>query len=360
MPKKSSSSIYALILAGGSGTRLWPRSRRDSPKQLLALFSQRTMLQETFDRIASIIPPDHVFIGTNQAYVKMVHEQLPELPRKNIIGEPVGHGTAPSIGLTALHILKNDPAAVMLSLHADHYIERADDFRRALMDAAHVASQGHLVTLGIKPSQPETGYGYIHRGELIENIGEQAVYRVAQFVEKPNEATAIKYMQSGEYYWNSGIFAWKIKTLFEEFATYLPKLNRQLKQMARVLSQRTEVKKIWSMLDDETIDVGIMEKSKRVAVLPIDVGWSDVGSWATLLDLLPGDSQNNVVVGEHVGVNTSTSLLYSPNRLIATVGLSDMIVVDTDDAILVCRKEDAQKVKHIVEELKKNNKHKYL
>ena len=360
MTKKSTSSIYALILAGGSGTRLWPRSRRDSPKQMLALFSQRTMLQETFDRIAAIIPPDHVFIGTNQAYVDTVHEQLPEVPRKNIIGEPVGHGTAPSIGLTALHIQKRDPDAVMLSLHADHYIERADDFRRAVLDAAHVAAQGHLVTLGIKPSQPETGYGYIHRGELIENIGEQPVYRVAQFVEKPNEATAIKYLQSGEYYWNSGIFAWKIETLFEEFATYLPKLNRQLKQMARVLSKRAEIKRIWNTLADETIDVGIMEKSKRVTVLPIDVGWSDVGSWATLLDLLPGDTQNNVVVGEHVGVNTSSSLLYSPNRLIATVGLADMIVVDTDDAILVCSKEDAQKVKHIVEELKKNNKHKYL
>jgi len=360
MPKKQTSSIYALILAGGSGTRLWPRSRRDSPKQLLPLFSQRTMLQETYDRIVPILSPDRIFIGTNQAYVATVHKQLPEVPRKNIIGEPVVHGTAPSIGLAALHIQKRDPDAVMVSLHADHYIEKPAGFRRALLNAARVAAQGYLVTLGIQPSQPETGYGYVHRGELIDQIGAQPVYRVAQFVEKPDEETAVRYLQSGEYYWNSGIFAWQISTLFEEFAAYLPKLNRQLKQMARVLSKRAEVKRIWNTIADETIDVGIMEKSKRATVLPIEVGWNDVGNWATLFDLLPGDAQNNVVVGEHVGVNTSSSLLYSPNRLIATVGLSDMIVIDTDDAILVCHKKDAQQVKHIVEALKKKNKNNYL
>jgi mannose-1-phosphate guanylyltransferase len=189
------------------------------------------------------------------------------------------------------------------------------------------------------------------------------VYRVAQFVEKPDEATATRYLESGEYYWNSGIFVWKISTLLEEFAAHQPALHNQLKQMGRALGRRggrAQFKRIWGQVADETIDVGIMEKSSRVAVLPIAVGWSDVGSWATLLDLLPGDAENNVVIGEHIGLHTSSSLLYSPNRLIATVGLKGMIVVDTGDAILVCRKEDAQKVKHIVEGLKQKNKHKYL
>jgi len=364
MPKKKQrDSLFALILAGGIGTRLWPRSRREKPKQLLALFSTRTMLQETCDRVAPIVPPEHVFVATNDGYVEEVRAQLPDLPPKNILGEPEGRGTAPSIGLGALHMRKIDPDAVMFSLHADHYIERADDFRRALLNAAEVARRDYLVTLGIKPNQPETGYGYIHRGELMETLVAQSVYRVAQFLEKPDEATATQFVQSGEYYWNSGIFAWKISTLWGEYKCYLPALCKQLEKISRALgTPRANATKtrVWSSVKSETIDVGIMEKSKRVAVLPIDVGWSDVGSWATLLDLLPGNRANNVVVGDHVGVDTASSLLYSPNRLIATVGLSDMIVVDTEDAILVCPKSRAQEVKHLVEALKQNNKHKYL
>ena len=364
MPRhKKTDSIYALILAGGTGTRLWPHSRRTRPKQLLPLISARTMLQETVDRIAPMIRGDHVFVVTNAGYAKTARAQLPNVPPENIIGEIEGHGTAPSIGLGGLFIEKLDPAAVMISLHADHFIARPAEFRRALIDAAQVAREGYLVTLGIQPSHPETGYGYIHRGELIEQVGDQPVYRVAQFLEKPNAETAERFMQSGEYYWNSGIFAWKISTLWEEYERHQPMLCNQLRVIGKDLGTRREkttTKRVWSKIANETIDVGIMERSQRVVTLPIDVGWSDVGSWATLLDLLPANRENNVVVGKHLGVDTSSTLVYSPNRLVATVGLTDMIVVDAGDAILVCPKNRAQEVKRLVETLKKNNQLKYL
>ncbi len=359
----TNSSIFALILAGGTGTRLWPRSRRERPKQLLPLFSDHTMLQETFERIRPIIPPDHVFVITNRGYVQAAREQLPEVPPENILGEPVGHGTAPAIGLAALEMGRRDPKGIMISLHADHYIERAEAFRQALLQAAKVAAAGHLVTLGIQPSRPETGYGYIQRGELIETLAGQPVYRVARFLEKPDAATAARFVESGEYSWNSGIFTWKLTTLWEEFRRHQPVLCEQLMEIGRALgTPRADdtLTRVWSAIANETIDVGIMEKSQRVAVLPIDVGWSDVGNWATLLDLLPCNPESNVVVGEHVGVDTESSLLYSPKRLIATVGLTNMIVIDTEDAILVCPKERAQEVKHLVEALYKSNRSKYL
>lgn len=355
MPRNKTGSIFALILAGGTGTRLWPRSRKSQPKQLLPLISSRTMLQETVDRILPIISPKNIFIATNASYAAMVRKQLPNLPRQNIIREIEGRGTAPSIGLGGLFIQKQDPDAVMLSLHADHFIAQPAEFRRVLLDAAHVAREGYLVTLGIQPSHPETGYGYIHRGELVEKIGEQKIYRVAQFLEKPSAETAERFVQSGEYYWNSGIFAWKLSTLWEEFRTYQPTLFEQLQQIDGALGTRREKStraRVWRKIKNETIDVGIMEKSQRVVTLPVDVGWNDVGSWATLLNLLPRDANKNVVVGEHLGIDTFASLIYGSDRLIATVGLHDIVIVDAGDALLVCAKDRAQDVKRVVELLK--------
>ncbi|MCL4394068.1 MAG: sugar phosphate nucleotidyltransferase [Chloroflexi bacterium] len=357
--KKKGHSLFALILAGGTGTRLWPRSRRESPKQLLALFSERTMLQETCDRILPIVPADHIFVGTNEGYVDTVREQLPNVPPENIIGEPEGHGTAPSIGYAALHIQKINPDAVMISLHADHYIERASEFRRALTIAAQVAAQGYLVTLGIEPRNPETGYGYIHRGDLIENVGDQPVYRVLQFLEKPDEATATRFVESGEYYWNSGIFAWKIGTLWEEYERHQPGLCAQLRKIGKNLGtprERSTMKRVWKQIATETIDVGIMEKSQRVAMLPISVGWSDVGSWAVAYDLHAKDVDGNVRPENSLCLDSKGNMLVGGRKYLVTIGVENLVIVETGDALLVCAREQSQKVGKAVQELERRGR----
>lgn len=362
MPEPSK-HLFVVILAGGTGTRLWPRSRRDRPKQLLGLLSTRTMLQQTFDRISPLVAPDHIYVITNASYVDDVCAQLPEVPPEQVVGEPEGRGTAPPLGFAARVLGARDRDAVMVSLAADHYIEREEEFREAVRAAEEIASRGFLVTFGVKPSYPETGYGYIEAGEELAQARGFRAYRVNRFVEKPDEATAERFIAQGKYSWNSGMFIFCTSVILDEFGRHLPKQARQLEEIAAARgteSQDVTFHKVWREMDNETIDVGIMEKSDRVAVLPLDVGWSDVGNWASLLTILPGDGNRNVVIGDHIGVDTKNSLIYSANRLIATVGLSDMIVVDTDDIVLVCHRADAQKVKHLVEELKKSQREKYL
>ena len=352
-------TLYAVILAGGSGTRLWPRSRIHRPKQLLDLVSDQTMIQQTVQRLLPLMPLERICIMTSAHQAALIQRQLPDLPNENMFIEPMGRGTGPCVALAAEYLRRRDPAAVMASLHADHFIPQEEQFREALRASYDVAQRGMLVTLGAAPTYPETGYGYIERGEVLPMANGHDVYRIARFVEKPAAATAKQMIVSGRYMWNTGMFTWRVDMILSEFRLYQAEFMRQLEDIAAAIGapqERETLNRLWPQVKNETIDRGIMERTAHAAVIPVNIGWSDIGSWAALHDLLEKDEHGNVVRGQHLGVDTHDSLIHGQSKLIATVGLTDVIVVETDDAILICAKERAQDVKEIVEQLKKQGR----
>jgi mannose-1-phosphate guanylyltransferase len=356
--------LYALIMAGGSGTRLWPLSRQSQPKQALKLFGDRTMFQLAVDRLLTLLPPDRIVTVTTADLAEILAEQAPMLPARNFVIEPEGRGTAPVIGLGALYARHLAGAeAVVACVTADHYIKDVDQFQRVLHAAAVAAERGFIVTLGIRPTFASTGFGYIERGAALESAGGFMVYRALKFKEKPSEAMAQAFVADGRHSWNSGMFVWTTERVLAEFRRQLPDTAAKLEQIARTFggaSYAETLRSVWPGVEKQTIDYGIMEGAPEVAVIPVDIGWNDIGNWASLLEILEPDANGNVVIGgPHLGLDSTGSLVKS-DRLVVTIGLTDMIIVDTDDALLVCSRQRTEEVRHIVEQLQQQEEQRYL
>jgi mannose-1-phosphate guanylyltransferase len=360
--------MYASILAGGSGTRLWPLSTKQTPKQFLTLPGPRTMLQETVERVAPHVPLDQVYIVTGEGYREPVAVQLPSLPAGNIVAEPSGRGTAASIGLAAVLIAARDPQAIMGSFPADHAVADVPGFRDALSFAEEVARQGYLVTLGIQPTYPETGYGYIRFGTPLGHKSGMGAHVVDAFIEKPKRHVAEEYLRQGNYVWNAGIFIWRVDRILDEIRRYVPSVADVLDEIA-IAAERSggrmtpEVEQVmhavWPHLQENvTIDNGVMERAQHIAVIPVSVGWNDIGSWAQVATLYDNDEFGNAIVGptadRHFEVNTHDTLIYSTtDRMITTAGVEGLIIVDTGDRLMICSKEQAQLVKEIAEHVQR-------
>ncbi len=344
--------IIALIMAGGQGTRFWPLSREDRPKQFLKLTDDdKTMLQQTVNRVKSLMRPEQIFVATNVRYKVPIIEQLPAIPEENIIIEPFKKDTAPSIGLASLYVEKKYPGSTMVVLPADHLVKDEKRFINILKKAVMLAVVGeNLVTIGIEPNHPETGYGYIHIGEQCHSIDDNHVYKVQEFTEKPDLETAKMFLESGKYLWNSGMFIWQVNTILNKFKEHMPELYGSLEKMKRALGTELEsyiIRDEFEKIKGISIDYGIIEKAEDIYVIPGDFGWDDLGSWTALERVKKADKNGNIVVGRHYGIDTKNTIIHSTDKVVTTIGLKDIIIVNTEDAILICDKKRAQEVKEI-------------
>lgn len=360
--------MYIVLMAGGAGTRFWPRSRQDMPKQLLKLFGERSMLQQTYDRIKGLTDNSKILIVTAQNLKQEIISQLPEIPVENIVAEPFGRNTAPCIALaaTVINSRENGNSEIMAILPADHLVNDVPKFQAVLMTAAKYASETEtLVTLGIKPTYPETGYGYIQRTDRLLETDNQKIYPVKTFAEKPNIETAARFLESGDFYWNGGIFVWSTKTILREFEDQMVELHDVLPQIAEKVDKDgfdEAVLKVYSATKAISIDYAIMENAENVSVIEADFEWNDVGSWEAVFNLSEKNNKNNAVHSRYsVEIESHNNYFYSKNKkLIAAVDINDMILVETDDAILICRKSSSQRVKEIVDKLRVKDMNQFL
>lgn len=350
---------YAVIMAGGGGTRLWPLSRQSRPKQMLRLIDDRSLFQTSVERLGGVFDPHRIFIVTVEAQAAELMEQSPRIPKENFLLEPEPRGTASVVGLAAIALAQRDPQAVMAVLTSDHFIGNEEKFHQLLQAAYLAAQDGYLVTLGIDPTYAATGYGYIQRGRKIGKYAGMETYQVLRFKEKPDELQAQLMLARGDHTWNSGMFIWKVSRVMEEFSRQMPQLAKGLEEIAQAWNTPAFaeiIQRTWSELKAETIDYGVMESAQDVVVIPAkDLQWSDVGAWDSLFEVLPADSNGNIIIGgKHYGLDTKESLVYvaQERRLIVTIGVRDLVVVDTGDVLLICRKDEAQKVRHVVNFLK--------
>jgi mannose-1-phosphate guanylyltransferase len=358
---------YAVIMAGGGGTRLWPLSRRDRPKQLLPLLGEQTLLQGTASRLAELFPPSRILVVTVRSQSTEIQRQVPQIPAENYVIEPTPRGTASVVGLAATVLIHRDPEAAMAVLPSDHFIRNRDLFQYVLRESFEVARKGYLVTLGIAPLSPSTAYGYIEQGQPLKEDLKYPVYHVRGFTEKPDAKTAQGFLRTGEHSWNSGMFIWRADVILDEIRRQMPELSAVLETIRSAWGTDRQDKMLqaaWPGLKNETIDYGVMEQAKKVVVLPAGgLGWSDVGSWETLFDVLLQDTQGNVAIAaKHVAVETHNTLVYGSDseRLVVTIGMDDTVIVDAGDVLLVCKADQAQKVRDVVEHLKKKKLERYL
>ncbi|RJP60706.1 MAG: mannose-1-phosphate guanylyltransferase [Candidatus Auribacter fodinae] len=356
--------IYAVIMAGGKGERFWPLSRLKTPKQLLAITSERTMIQETVGRISEYIPVDNILIITNIAQKAVIEQQLPHIPASRIIAEPCGRNTAPCIALAAAVISSESPNAVMLVLPADHIIHDREKFSATIKDTIEQAqTEKALFTIGIHPEHPATGYGYIHAGESVQLDCDTKFYVVKEFMEKPDLPTAQKFLASGEYFWNSGIFVWRTDVIVDCIKNFMPDLyDGYLKMRQSALSGDLDslLPVIYPTLPSISVDYGIMEKAKKVMMAKSRFDWDDVGAWDAVAKHFTPDNDNNVINGRFLGIDTSGCTVFSKRHFVGTIGVENLIIVVTDDAVLVCNKDNAQDVKLLVQNIAKSKDMEYL
>ena len=358
---------YAVIMAGGGGTRLWPLSRRERPKQMLNLGEERALFQIAVDRLQGLFPTENILVVTVAEQAKKLRKLCPEIPEENYLLEPMPRGTASVVGLAALAVKNRTPDGTMVILTADHVIKNIAYFHE-LINAAHdIAQDGNLVTLGIKPTYPSTGYGYIQRGERLVKYGAHPAYKVLRFKEKPAKDLAKEFVKRGDHDWNSGMFIWRADRIMREFEKSMPELYAKLVDIDQAWNTEDRdkvVQSIWPTITPQTIDYGIMENASQVAVLPAeDLGWNDVGSWDSLFDVIPMSEDGNVILAEnHIEMDTKSSLICSEgsDRLIVTLGVKDLIIVDTGDSLMICPRGQSQKVRDLVKALKNSEQTEYL
>lgn len=355
--------MFAVIMAGGGGTRLWPKSREQRPKQMHALIGDKPLVHEMADRLQHILGFDNVYIIANEHHAKLILESMPYM-KDRIIVDPYRRDTGPCIGLAAIYLSRIDPDAIMGVFPADPFIGSETKFGEAIHAAEALAKQGNVVTVGIRPSYPETGYGYIKVDGEYGTINECNVFKVSRFVEKPSLETAAEYCKSGDYLWNSGMFVWSVPTVLDLYRKHLPNVYERLMRIKDAIGSPIEKEVVdseYKQMEKISVDYGIMEKLSDILVVEGRFEWNDVGNWAAIEDLKDKDEDGNVIEGNHIAIDTKNCLIVGgQDRIIATIGLEDMIVVDTEDALLICRRDRAQDVKKVVDMLREHNMDEYL
>jgi mannose-1-phosphate guanylyltransferase len=356
-------NFYVVIFAGGSGTRLWPMSRQQMPKQFHILTGKRSLLQDTYDRVVKVVPPERIFVLTIEQFRGETKRQLRELPSANIIIEPIGRNTTAATALAAEVIAKRDPNGIVATLASDHVVSYPERFGQALKDAVVVVNHDKkaIVAIGIEPTDPNTGLGYIQRGQLRAfDQTKYKTYKAKRFVEKPDLPTAKRYVHSKEYFWNAAYFIWHVQTMQSVLARFEPELAEKVQRFTES-KENSEQRAIYETIHPVPIDTSVMEKYDNLYVIPVDLGWSDIGNWASLHEILKIESgTDSIIKGDHIGFDTENVLILGHNKLIATVGLKDVIVVDTPDVMLICHKDKAQDIKKILEQLTEQGRETFL